>query len=138
MGITQFDIIRQQAEAAAKNAVSRASASLRRDTSLVNQASRLTGKAIREGEAAVKRAAGRDRRRTAGEPRATAAADRPRPRQAADGYVRRSPVQPIHEAPEPAAPPGGGGRASAGRGLRGRDSAVPAGHLCVVKPFTDT
>ena len=58
MGITQFDIIRQQAEAAAKNAVSRASASLRRDTSLVNQASRLTGKAIREGEAAVKRAAG--------------------------------------------------------------------------------
>ena len=75
MGITQFDIIRQQAEAAAKNAVSRASASLRRDTSLVNQASRLTGKAIREGEAAVKRAAGRDRRRTAGEPRATAAAD---------------------------------------------------------------
>ena len=57
MGITQFDIIRQQAEAAAKNAVSRASASLRRDTSLVNQASRLTGKAIREGEAAVKRAA---------------------------------------------------------------------------------
>lgn len=98
MGITQFDIIRQQAKAAAKNAVSRASASLRRDTSLVNQASRLTGKAIREGEAAVKRAAGRDRRRTAGEPRATAAADRPRPRQAADGYVRRSPVQPIHEA----------------------------------------
>ena len=84
MGITQFDIIRQQAEAAAKNAVSRASASLRRDTSLVNQASRLTGKAIREGEAAVKRAAGRDRRRTAGEPRATAAADRPRPRQAAE------------------------------------------------------
>ena len=53
MGITQFDIIRQQAEAAAKNAVSRASASLRRDTSLVNRASRLTGKAIREGEAAV-------------------------------------------------------------------------------------
>lgn len=98
MGITQFDIIRQQAEAAAKNAVSRASASLRRDTSLVNQASRLTGKAIREGEAAVKRAAGRDRRRTAGEPRATAAADRPRPRQAADGYVRRSPVQPVHQA----------------------------------------
>ena len=49
MGITQFDIIRQQAEAAAKNAASRASASLRRDTSLVNQASRLTGKAIREG-----------------------------------------------------------------------------------------
>ena len=84
MGITQFDIIRQQAKAAAKNAVSRASASLRRDTSLVNQASRLTGKAIREGEAAVKRAAGRDRRRTAGEPRATAAADRPRPRQAAE------------------------------------------------------
>ena len=98
MGITQFDIIRQQAEAAAKNAVSRASASLRRDTSLVNQASRLTGKAIREGEAAVKRAAGRDRRRTAGEPLATAAADRPRPRQAADGYVRRSPVQPVHQA----------------------------------------
>ena len=96
--MTQFDIIRQQAESAARNAAAGAVGRLRRDTSLVNQASRLTGKAIREGEAAVKRAAGRDRRRTAGEPRATAAADRPRPRQAADGYVRRSPVQPVHQA----------------------------------------
>ena len=37
---TQFDIIRRQAEAAARNAPARAQGNLRRDASLVNQASR--------------------------------------------------------------------------------------------------
>ena len=94
MAVTQFDIIRRQAESAAKNAASRAAAGLRRETSLVNRASQLTGRAVRAGEAAVKRKRAR-RPAPAGQ---TVAADRPRPRQAADGYVRRSPVQPIHEA----------------------------------------
>ena len=48
---TQFDIIRRQAEAAARNAAARAEGTLRRDTSLVNQASRWAGRAMTEGEA---------------------------------------------------------------------------------------
>ena len=53
--MTQFDIIRQQAESAARNAAAGAVGRLRRDTSLVNQASQLTGRAIRKGEAAWKK-----------------------------------------------------------------------------------
>lgn len=97
MGKTQFDIIRRQAEAAAKNAVRGAAGRLRRETSLVGQAGRLTGRAIREGEAAARdRVASHRRRhvRPSGATVATTAYIRP----AADGYVRHSPVQPIHEA----------------------------------------
>ena len=54
MATTQLDIIRQQAEAAARNAVSRATGELRRDTSLVSQASRMTGKAFQAGEEALR------------------------------------------------------------------------------------
>ena len=50
--MTQFDIIRQQAESAARNAAAGAVGRLRRDTSLVIQASQLSGRAIRKGEAA--------------------------------------------------------------------------------------
>ena len=48
----QFDIIRQQAESAARNAAAGAVGRLRRDTSLVNQASQLTRRAVRKGGAA--------------------------------------------------------------------------------------
>lgn len=94
--MTQFDIIRQQAQSAARNAAAGAVGRLRRDTSLVNQAARLTGKAFREGETAWKQGRRTARRRPApgetveGRPRA--------PRAAGDGYVRRSPVQPVFQA----------------------------------------
>ena len=95
--MTQFDIIRQQAQSAARNAAAGAVGRLRRDTSLVNQASRLTGKAFREGEAAWKRGreTARRRRPAPGE----TVEERPRAsRTAGDGYVRRSPVQPVFQA----------------------------------------
>lgn len=94
--MTQFDIIRQQAESAARNAAAGAVGRLRRDTSLVNQASQLTGRAIRKGEAAWKKRGAAGRRRSACGPTVEEAARPTRPGR--DGYVRRSPVQPIHEA----------------------------------------
>ncbi len=97
MATTQLDIIRQQAEAAARNAVSRATGELRRDTSLVSQASRMTGKAFQAGEEALRGQMSRAHRHHAA-PGETVAAPPPPPRPAADGYVRRSPVQPVHEA----------------------------------------
>ena len=95
--MTQLDIIRRQAEAAARNQVRRAAAGLRRDTSLVGQASRLTGKAVQAGQSAGRQWAGRSRGGRS-EPEPTVPTQ-PRPPQAAeDGYVRRSPVQPVCEA----------------------------------------
>ena len=97
MAPTQFDIIRRQGEAAAKNQAERAAAGLRRETSLVGMASRLTGKAIVEGEQALRGGLFRRRSfpRTAGDVVPTEAQPvRPAP----DGYVRRSPVQPVYEA----------------------------------------
>lgn len=95
--MTQLDIIRRQAEAAARNQARRAAAGLRRDTSLVGQASRLTGKAVQAGQAAGQRWAGRARGRRRGtEP--TVPTQPRRPQAAEDGYVRRSPVQPVYEA----------------------------------------
>lgn len=95
---TQFDILRQQAEAAARNAANRAQGKLRRETSLVGQASRWAGKAMRQGEEVLREQAAGRGRRTSSRPRQTAAAPTPPPRPAPDGYVRRSPVQPLHVA----------------------------------------
>lgn len=95
--MTQFDIIRQQVESAARNAASGAAGRLRRDTSLVNQASRLTGRAIREGEAALKQGRGGKRRRRPAPGETVEGVPRPA-RAARDGYVRRSPVQPVFQA----------------------------------------
>ena len=95
--MTQLDIIQQQAQAAARNAAAGAAGRLRRDTSLVNQASRLTGKAIRQGEDAWRqgRESARRRRPVSG----GTVEERPRPvRASGDGYVRRSPVQPVFQA----------------------------------------
>ena len=100
MGTTQLDIIRRQAEAAARNAASGAAARLRRETSLVGQASRLTGRALRDGEAALRDRAGARKRSWSGRRQRdeTVEGPTPPPRPAEDGYVRRSPVQPIREA----------------------------------------
>ena len=92
---TQFDIIRRQAEAAARNAAARAEGTLRRDTSLVNQASRWAGRAMTEGEASLRARMGR-RNRPGSESRETAAERSCPVPPAPDGYVRRSPVQPLH------------------------------------------
>ena len=92
---TQFDIIRNQAEAAARNAAARIRGNVRRETSLVNQASRWAGRAMTEGEAALRSRSGRRRGRTPPPGRTTAEPAGP-VRPASDGYVRRSPVQPLH------------------------------------------
>ena len=55
MGTTQFDIITDQVQAAAHNAAAGAASRLRRDTSLVNQAHRFTGRAFQAGEEALRR-----------------------------------------------------------------------------------
>ena len=96
--MTQFDIIRQQAESAARNAAAGAVGRLRRDTSLVNQASQLTGRAIRKGEAAWKKRGAAGRRRSACGPTVEEAARPTRPGR--DGYVRRSPEQPLYTPPD--------------------------------------
>ena len=93
--MTQFDIIRRQTQSAARNAVAGAAGRLRRDTSLVSRASQLTGRAIREGESAWRKETVRRRRGSPGE----TVKGRARPvRTAPDGYVRRSPVQPVFQA----------------------------------------
>ena len=92
---TQLDIIRRQAEAAARNAAARAEGNLRRDASLVNQASRWAGRTMAEGEAAL-RARSRGLRQSEGVSRETMATCAPPVSPAPDGYVRRSPVQSIH------------------------------------------
>ena len=95
MGTTQLEIIRRQAEAAVRNKVSGAQARVRRETSLVGQASRLTGRVLREGESTLK-----SRRWAAGGRTVEATVETaPGPvHPAEDGYVRRSPVQPVFQA----------------------------------------
>ena len=95
MGTTQLEIIRRQAQAAVQNKVSGAQARIRRETSLVAQASRLTGRALREGETALKGRRWAAGGRTSGTTVETA----PAPvHPAEDGYIRRSPVQPVFQA----------------------------------------
>lgn len=91
---TQLDIIQKQAEAAARNTAARAQGSLRRNASLVNQASRLAGRAMVKGEDSLRRQAGKRPQRDPFEK-----AVPPKSREtcpASDGYVRRSPVQPLY------------------------------------------
>ena len=95
---TQLDIIRSQAASAARNASARARSELRRETSLVNQASRWAGRAAAQGEAALR---GRGGGRRGSPPAGAGRSETPRPtRPAPDGYVRRSPVQPLRIAPD--------------------------------------
>lgn len=97
MGTTQFDIIRDQVQAAARNAAAGAASRLRRETSLVNQAHRFTGRAFQAGEDALRRGvrwAGGQGGSNDGFVETPSQPQQP----AADGYVRRSPVQPVHQA----------------------------------------
>lgn len=95
MAIDQLDLIKKQTEAMVRNKASGSVAKLRAETSLVKQASRLTGRMNRELQQAEKtvvqsRKTGRHRI----EP--DTVAEEPRPvKPAPDGYVRRSAVQPI-------------------------------------------
>lgn len=99
MGTTQFDIIGRQIEAAARNAAAGAVGCLRRDTSLVNQASRLTGRTIRTGEEVLRNKTRGSGGRWYSAPNGNTVETPPRPQYAAeDGYMRRSPVQPVHQA----------------------------------------
>lgn len=106
MGLTQLDIIRKQIESAAKNRVAGEAAKIRRKTSLIGEISRLTGQANRAidnaGEQAVRWRKGRRPEVLEDED-----ADRDKPDDApqeptvcADGYVRRSPVQPLYTPPD--------------------------------------
>lgn len=133
---TQFDILHHQAEAAARNAAARAEGALRRDASLVNQASRWAGRAMTEGQASLRSRAG-EKRRGSPPPQKTETAQPQPVRPAPDGYVRRS--------PGPAPPCGGGlpeaagaaGRSRCGgdRGrLRGYLSVEPTGHIRALSP----
>lgn len=94
---TQFDILRHQAEAAARNAAQRVQGQFRRDASLVNQASRWAGRTLTQGEVQVRKAAGKRRRSYTPSGETQPQPPRPTP-PAPDGYVRRSPVQPLHAA----------------------------------------
>ena len=98
MGTTQFDIIRDQVQAAARNAAAGAASRLRRETSLVNQAHRFTGRAFQAGEDALWRgvrwAGGRQGGSNDGFVEMPSQPQQP----AADGYVSRSPVQPVYRA----------------------------------------
>ena len=95
MGTTQFDLVRRHPEAAVHNRIAREQARVRRDTSLVGYASRLTGQALRQGESALEHWRSTAGNQTAG---ATIRTEPPPVRPAEDGYVRRSPVQPVFQA----------------------------------------
>lgn len=98
MAPTQFDVVRRQGEAAVRNELHRAAGEARRQTSLVGQASRLAGRTARAGEAALGERLSRGASARWERSRTVVETDPPPVIPAADGYVRRSPVQPIHEA----------------------------------------
>lgn len=95
---TQLDMIRRQSEAVVHNEVSRSVSSARRDTSLVNQATGLMGRTVRESERTVR--SGRFSKTVLRQdPSSHVSATEPAPvYPASDGYIRRSPVQPLYEA----------------------------------------
>jgi len=90
--MTQFGIIRHQAEASARNQVSGARARLRRETSLVGKASQWSAELSRQAEDLARPRGRRSQAHMAGDVQPMQA---PPPRPAEDGYQRRSPVQPV-------------------------------------------
>lgn len=98
MAPTQFDIIRRQSEAAVRNELHRAAGMARRQASLVEQASRLAGRAVRDGEEVLGERLGRGAPVGWERSQAVVETDPPPVIPAADGYMRRSPVQPVCEA----------------------------------------
>jgi len=89
---SQFDIIRRQAEASARNQVSGARARLHRETSLVGQASQWGIELSRQAEHLARPRGRRAQVRGAGDVQPVKSAPI---RPAQDGYLRRSPVQPV-------------------------------------------
>lgn len=102
MGLTQLDIIRKQIESAAKNRAAGEAAKLRRKTSLIGEISRLTGRANRALDDAVQQGAQwrAGRRPDILEDDDGTGAGGSLPYICADGYVRRSPVQPLYTPPD--------------------------------------
>ncbi len=92
MALTQLESIRRQTEAAARNQMNRAAADLRRETSLVNRAHLLAGRAAR-GVSLPSGGNTEPRSRTLS---GTVPTTPPPVQPAADGWVRRSPVQPLY------------------------------------------
>lgn len=92
MSLSQLDIVRHQAEAAARNRVSGARARLRREMSLVGRASQYGAELSRQGEALLCRQKRRPRNQDAPELQPVGNSWTP---PAQDGYQRRSPVQPV-------------------------------------------
>ena len=79
----QLDVIEKQVRAAVRNQAAGAVSAVRSETSLVRQASRLTGKLAGQKEKQSRKAE----------------VAQPSVPPAPDGYVRRSPVQPVREDP---------------------------------------
>ena len=102
MGLTQLDIIRKQIESAAKNRAAGEAAKLRRKTSLIGEISRLTGRANRALDDVVQQGAQwrAGRRPDILEDDDGTGAGGSLPHICADGYVRRSPVQPLYTPPD--------------------------------------
>lgn len=93
----QMDNVRNQVRSVVRSKTTGAVTRLRSETSLVKQARKLSGQMVRKGDELVAQVVKgpKGRRASAGE----TVAEVPAPvRPAPDGYVRRSPVQPIHTA----------------------------------------
>lgn len=92
--MSQLDMMEKQVQAALRNRASAAVSAVRSETSLVKQASRLTGKMARQAEKLTGKSG--PRRHVTSDPDSEF---HPSVRVTADGYVRRSPVQPVREDP---------------------------------------
>ena len=99
--MSQLGLFRRQAEAAVRNGAARAESAVRRETSITGEAGRLTAGAVRRGEQAARRGWKRHRAGSGfGRPGETVEGrTRSAPLVTADGYRRRSPVQPVYEEP---------------------------------------
>lgn len=100
MGLNQLDLIRKQIESTVKNRVAGETAKIRKKTSLIGEISRLTGKANQTVDDAAQEIARQYAARRTGIQEEDGVwlddddADI-EPVICADGYVRRSPVQPL-------------------------------------------
>lgn len=97
MGATQMDSLRRQVGSAAHRAAPGGDAMLRQEESLVSQAWQLAGNAAQGEEPLVGQSPGRRNRAFRSRPFPQVATEAAVT--APDGYVRRSPVQPVREVP---------------------------------------
>ena len=99
--VSRLRLFRRQTTQALRSQAGRAEGDLRRQTNLAADANRAAGKALQKGEQTA-RDRWKDRSRRNGVPRAEeTVAGRSGPAvRLPDGYERRSPVQPVYEAPD--------------------------------------